>query len=271
MAGYGGQQQYNGGPSTPKAHQRRGMEKDPEEALEMELTPPKSPSRSPFKSPWNRPLGNKNNDSRKPNPFGTIGEKSNRPSAAAGAGRIPPNKTKTSPKDFNYSVLKPGKVSYIGKGPPRAGSVRNPRSRFFPEDTKSRRALALEQLFRGFNEPISSETLEDEDRVPHSPVDLPPEFKQRLEREKIWGRGFNDDIVRYYTEDMSKYDSRSIPGRGGNPSLLEDILKAGAEDRLKGTEGPGWRPVRYVGKGGQGLVTLWEHKNEQNEVREIYF
>ncbi|KAI9791699.1 MAG: hypothetical protein M1835_000134 [Candelina submexicana] len=257
MTGFVLQQQFGDPPSVLEPRRSREPESHSRNAPRKELTPPWSP--------WNRFLGRVANNGRKPNPLGTIGQRFNRPSAAGGAGRLPFNKTDTIPKDFNISVTKPRIAVRSGI----SRSLRNPKPRFFPADTKSNRAQALERLFRGSDTPAPAEASEPTNRGPHSPAELPPEFKQRLENEKLWARGRDDEIIRYYAEDMSRYDSRRIPGRGGNPSLLEDILKAGAAERLNGLKGPGWRPVRDVGQGGQGLVTLWEYRSEEGEVYKL--
>ncbi|KAI9699812.1 MAG: hypothetical protein M1836_002847 [Candelina mexicana] len=261
MSGFELQQQSGDAPSILEPRQSRKPESHSKDALHKELTTPWSP--------WNRFLGRVANNDRNPNPLGSVGQRFNRPSAAGGVGRLPSNKTDTIPKDFNISVMKPGRAVRSGI----SRSLRNPGPRFFPADTKFSRAQALERLFRGSGTPAPAEASEPTNRGTHrgthSSAELPPGFKQRLEKEKLWARGRDDDIIRYYAEDMSRYDSRRIPGRRGNPSLLEDILKAGAAERLNGLKGPGWRPVRAVGQGGQGLVTLWEYRSEEGEVHNL--
>ena len=62
----------------------------------------------------------------------------------------------------------------------------------------------------------------------------------------------------YYRYEMECRNSRKIPSMRGQPSPVEEVLGEDELNRLRGRTDPGWRPVRLLGNGSQGGVTLWE-------------
>lgn len=93
----------------------------------------------------------------------------------------------------------------------------------------------------------------------HSIRPIPQRFEQLLQLRFSEGtEGLSQEVMDYYRNEMMRRDSRNVAGHFGQPSLVEEVLREDALERLRGREGPGWRPVRELGAGGQGGVTLWK-------------
>jgi len=73
-------------------------------------------------------------------------------------------------------------------------------------------------------------------------------------------------VADYYKNEMMRRDSRNVPGQFGQPSLVGEVMHEDALDQLRGRQGPGWRPVSKLGRGGQGGVTLWEMNRPDGSV-----
>lgn len=99
---------------------------------------------------------------------------------------------------------------------------------------------------------------------------IPPLFDDLLEgqlaEEK---RGITEAVVDFYRQEMNRGDARNFPALAGQPSSVEEVLREDALERLKGRPGPGWRPVKLLGSGGQGGVTLWEKNGTDGAVSNI--
>ncbi|KAK4694349.1 hypothetical protein P7C71_g3214, partial [Lecanoromycetidae sp. Uapishka_2] len=76
------------------------------------------------------------------------------------------------------------------------------------------------------------------------PANLPPEFIACLDWH--WLEGRLDNNLNTYYRTMNQGDSSTVPGQGGRPSLLRDVLLADAQtDRDTRS---GWKRVGGVGK-----------------------
>lgn len=102
----------------------------------------------------------------------------------------------------------------------------------------------------------------------HSIRPTPQRFEELLQFRFLEGRkGLSQEVLDYYLNEMMRRDSRNVAGQFGQPSLIEEVLREDALERLRGREGPGWRPVRELGGGGQGGVTLWQTIRPDGSVR----
>jgi len=85
-----------------------------------------------------------------------------------------------------------------------------------------------------------------------APARLPRDYIQCLEWHYRNGR-LSQDTARYYLT-LNRGDSSIVPGQGGRPSLLRDVL---LEDARSHTPS-GWKLINELGTGGFGSVFLWE-------------
>ncbi|KZF18948.1 kinase-like protein [Xylona heveae TC161] len=98
---------------------------------------------------------------------------------------------------------------------------------------------------------------------------LPEIFKQALVTRRDSKLFPDPDLYNYYANELTRRDSRSIPGMGGTPSLLYEILASNAESKFTGNWGIGWRPVKTLGEGAQGKVMLWELMRDEKPPLQI--
>lgn len=90
--------------------------------------------------------------------------------------------------------------------------------------------------------------------------ELPKEFAVELKRK--YRRGDLDGkVLDYYSDVLPQGDSTTVPGQGGRPLLLRNIMRQ--EDTLPAAlvARPAWRPVRALGKGGFGEGMSIEREN----------
>lgn len=98
------------------------------------------------------------------------------------------------------------------------------------------------------------------------PTDLPQDFLACLDWHWLNGR-LDPDLYTYYRT-INGGDSSSVPGQGGLPSLLRDVLSADAQTDL-GSRSE-WKRMGDLGKGGFGSVQLWEKRLANGQVRVFY-
>jgi len=95
---------------------------------------------------------------------------------------------------------------------------------------------------------------------------IPPGFQRNLRRSAD-NEELPPAVLEYYRNEMTRRDSTNILGLPGQPSPVDQILRGGGlGKKRKEISGPGWRPVKLLGKGGQGDVTLWEKRSTNGAV-----
>ena len=131
------------------------------------------------------------------------------------------------------------------------------------------RSRQIEQQLLGVLSSVPGSERDPEQRGAqlHSRRSIPPKFRARLERELGSHKGgMTQEMADYYANEMTRRDARGIPGVMGEPSLVEEIMRHDAIERLRGRTTPGWRPLKSLGSGGQGGVILWEKVREDGPV-----
>lgn len=120
--------------------------------------------------------------------------------------------------------------------------------------------------------PANYQSRHADEYVPPPRPTVPHQFHAYLQELLVRNKtDFTPEVYDYYVSELRKRDSKCIPGLTlGEPSLVEEILKEDAMERLKGRTGRGWRPVKTLGRGGQGGVVLWEKVRENGEVSFLF-
>ena len=89
---------------------------------------------------------------------------------------------------------------------------------------------------------------------------LPPAFREEVQQRWRDDR-IDDSVARYYLETFTRADSDAFGEHSGRSLGLEDILKEdGASPFNQITSWQGWSPLKYVGEGTYGSITLWENR-----------
>lgn len=91
---------------------------------------------------------------------------------------------------------------------------------------------------------------------------IPTYFRQQVERLLQQGC-MTSAAANYYLNVLPLADSKYLPTFSGRPPLVDPIFEGDLEavvERLKKGEEPSceWHPIKILGQGGHGAVTLWE-------------
>lgn len=72
-----------------------------------------------------------------------------------------------------------------------------------------------------------------------------------------------EEVLRYYLHDLTRLDSRTIPGQHGNTSVLREVMAMDKRNEDLGLSKPMWKMTQALGSGSFGQVTLWKRDTGQ--------